>query len=347
MQKIKFLFVFFIGFSTFAQRELPKDKSFYSVLIGFYNLENLFDTINDPEKNDEEFLPEGANKWTSARYLEKQGNMARVIADIGLEASPDGVAILGVSEIENKLVLENLVKQKAIANRNYQIVHYDSPDQRGVDVGLLYNPKYFKVTNSKSYTLKIDNKPDFYTRDQLLVSGLLDGEEVHFIVGHWPSRRGGEKRSEPLRIEAAKLSRHIVDSLILINPDAKVIVMGDLNDDPTNQSIKKHLNSTGNIEQVHGNKMYNPMYDLHMKGIGTLAHRDVWGIFDQTILTQAWIKNDYTSYQYYTAKIFNKPYLMQQDGNFKGYPFRTFSFGQYVGGFSDHFPVYCVFLKEK
>jgi hypothetical protein len=331
----------------YSQKTLPKDKEFFTAIIGFYNLENLFDTINDPNKNDEDFLPEGSYNWTSPRYWEKQQNLARVISEMGVEANPDGLAILGVCEVENKAVLEDLVKQEKIKGRNYGIVHYDSPDMRGIDVALIYQPKYFKVTNSKSYKLIMPGNDNFLTRDQLVVSGLLDGEMIHIIVGHWPSRRGGEKKSEPNRIEAAKLGRHIIDSLYTIDENAKVILMGDLNDDPTNKSIKTHLNATGDIEKVTGNKLYNPMYDLHMKGIGTLAHRDVWGIFDQTILTPAWINNDYSTFQFYKAKVYNKPYLVQKDGNFKGYPFRTYSGGQYTAGFSDHFAVYSIFVKEK
>lgn len=347
MNKLIFASLLLLTHISFAQNSLPKDKEFYTAVIGFYNLENLYDTINDPNKNDEEFLPNGSNEWTGKRYIEKLDHMARVISEIGTEANPDGLAILGMCEVENKSVLEDLVKQEKLKGRNYGIVHYDSPDLRGVDVGLIYQPKYFKVTNSKSYRLTIPGKTDFFTRDQLVVSGLLDGEMIHVIVGHWPSRRGGEKRSEANRIEAAKLSRHIVDSIYTIDENAKVIVMGDLNDDPTNKSIQKFLNATGDKSAVTGNKLYNPMYDLHMKGIGTLAHRDVWGIFDQTILTPEWIKNDYSSFRFYIAKVYNKPYLMQKDGNFEGYPFRTYSGGVYTAGYSDHFAVYSIFVKEK
>lgn len=349
MRKVSILLFISLTFFrvSFAQHTLPKDKEFYTAVIGFYNVENLYDTINDPNKNDEEFLPTGSNEWTGKRYLEKLDHMAKVVSEIGTEANPDGLAILGLCEVENKLVVEDLIKQEKLKGRNYGIVHYDSPDLRGIDVALIYQKKYFKVTNSKSYRLYVPGKTNFFTRDQLVVSGLLDGEMIHVIVGHWPSRRGGEKRSEANRIEAAKLSRHIVDSIYTLDENAKVIVMGDLNDDPTNKSIQKHLNATGDKTLATGNKLYNPMYDLHMKGIGTLAHRDVWGIFDQTILTPEWIKTDYSSFRFYSAKVYNKPYLTQKDGNFKGYPFRTYSGGVYTAGYSDHFAVYSIFVKEK
>ena len=180
-------------------------------LVGFYNLENLFDTIDDPNINDEEFLPNGGNQWNTEKYMSKLHNMAYAISTIGLDYSPDGVAVLGVSEIENRHVLEDLVMQPEIKNRNYQIVHYDSPDRRGVDVGLLYNPKYFKVTATKSYRTVVPDQPEFLTRDQLLVSGLFDGEMMHFIVMHWPSRYGGEKRSLPGRAAAiSKTNRRFI-----------------------------------------------------------------------------------------------------------------------------------------
>ena len=185
-----------LAFTLGINHVSAQEQQAYKVgLVGFYNLENLFDTINDPNKDDEEFLPQGANQWNTEKYLAKLHNMAYAISTIGTDWSPDGVAVLGVSEIENRTVLEDLVRQPEIKDRNYQIVHYESPDRRGVDVGLLYNPKYFKLTNSKSYRTVVPDQPDFITRDQLVVSGLFDGEMMHFIVMHWPSRYGGEKRS--------------------------------------------------------------------------------------------------------------------------------------------------------
>ena len=210
-----------------------QDKQAYKIgLVGFYNIENLFDTIDDPIKNDEEFLPNGVNQWNTEKYLNKLHNMAYAISTIGTDYTPDGVAVLGLSEIENRHVIEDMVAQPELADRNYQIVHYDSPDRRGVDVALIYNPKYLKVTGTKSYTTVVPGEPDFITRDQLLVSGLFDGEPMHFIVMHWPSRYGGEKRSMPGRVAAATLCRHIADSLLANDPNAKVIMMGDLNDYP-------------------------------------------------------------------------------------------------------------------
>ena len=209
--------------------------------IGFYNLENLFDTIDDPNKRDEEYTPNGKNKWTEKKYKAKLFNMAYVISLIGKEGCKEGFSILGVSEVENRKVLEDLIAEPALVNRNLKIVHYSSPDKRGIDVGLLYNPKRFKLIESKSFRLHAfrNDGDTLFTRDQLLVTGLLDNEKVHVIVNHWPSRSSGEKMSRPARNAAAKLSRSICDSLSQADPLAKILVMGDLNDDPFNDSVKK------------------------------------------------------------------------------------------------------------
>ena len=292
---ILFLFTINPGFSQ-------EDKKEYLVTcVGFYNLENLFDTLIDPDTNkilQDDFTPKGQKGWTSKRYREKLENMSKVIADLGVEVTPDGAAILGVSEIENKSVLEDLVKTEKLKNRGYKIVHYDSPDKRGIDVGLIYNPKYFHVTSSRSVSLRsIDTT--FYTRDQLLVSGLLNGEKIHVIVSHWPSRRGGEKRSRPRRESAADLGKIIIDSLQAIDPSAKIFYMGDLNDDPIDSSVKKHLKGNGKKEELKEGDMYNPWESYYKKGIGTLAYRDAWNLFDQILVTPSLVGDDYSSYKYY------------------------------------------------
>ncbi len=321
-------------------------------LVGFYNLENLFDTINDPNIDDEEFLPEGKNRWNTEKYNTKLHNLAYAISTIGTDKSegqfytPDGIAVLGVSEMENRRVLEDLVAQPEIKDRNYQIVHYDSPDRRGVDVALLYNPKYFTVKNSKSYHLYVPDRPDFVTRDQLVVTGTFDDEEMSFIVMHWPSRYGGEKRSLPGRLAAADLCRHIADSIINENPNAKIVMMGDFNDYPTNKSIIEGLRAKGSVKDLKEGDFFNPMYDLHKKGIGTNYYRDVKGVLDQTIITQSLLKTDFSTYQMLKPVVHAKSFLMQHEGRYNGYPWRTFGSGVWLGGYSDHFPVYIILLKK-
>ena len=337
------LLVFFFAISTSAQ-----DQSYKVSLIGFYNLENLFDTINQPDVNDEEFTPTGANNYTVEVYLDKLDKLSEVISLIGLEDSPDGPAILGVSEIENRSVLEDLVKHPKIKSRNYQIVHHDSPDIRGVDVGMLYNPKYFKVRKSESLFVPLfenDSTP-IYTRDILYVYGLFDGEPLHLFVNHWPSRRGGEEASAPRRIQAASVAKMKIDSIMKINPNAKVILMGDLNDDPVNLSVMKTLGAQLDSTDVRKGDLYNPWNDFYKKGIGSLAYNDAWNLFDQIVFSSSFLDKEQKGLRYRKAVIFNKPFMYEKAGRYKGYPKRTYSWGQYIGGYSDHFPTYIVLVKK-
>ncbi len=337
------VFALILSLNLFSQ---PK-KAYQVVCIGFYNLENLFDTVYNAElRLNEEFTPGSEKQWTSERYHEKLNHMAYVISQIATDITPDGPALLGVSEIENRGVLEDLVKEPAIADRDYHIVHYDSPDRRGVDVGLLYQPKYFEVVNSASHRLTMEEDTAFRTRDQLVVSGLLNGEMIHVIVNHWPSRSGGEKRSRPKRNAAGQLTRHIVDSLQNLDPQAKILVMGDLNDDPVNPSVEKYLRGKGKTDELKPGDLFNPMYDLYRNGIGSLAYRDTWNLFDQVIISQPLLGDDKSTFKFYKAFVFNKNFLKQKEGAFAGYPNRTFVGDRYLGGYSDHFPVYVLLIRE-
>lgn len=341
MRNIFLLFVLLLPFSSFAQ------KSYKIGCIGFYNFENLFDTLDTPDKNDLEFTPQGSYRYDTKIYQEKLQNLSKVVAELGLELTPDGIAILGTAEIENRKVLEDFVQQPAIRNRNYQIVHYDSPDERGIDVALLYNPKYFTVTASRPVPMKAynSNNEEDRTRDILFVSGIYDGEPLHLLVNHWPSRRGGEAATQPLRNAAALICKNICDSLTQADPNAKVVIMGDLNDDPSSPSLREVLNAKQKKEQVELYGLFNPMWDYFKKGIGTLAYQDAWSLFDQVVLSYGFVNKNAPGYQYYKAVVHNKPYLCQQTGQFKGYPFRTFAGTTYLGGYSDHFPVYVYIVK--
>lgn len=314
--------------------------------VAFYNLENLFDTI-DQANIDEEFLPNGAMKWTGYKYKAKLKNMSYAISQLGLDITPGGVSIIGVSEIENRGVLEDLVKQPALANRQYAIEHYDSPDRRGVDVGLLYNPHDFVVSKSKAYHLFLASDTSFRTRDQLLVSGYLKGEKVHVIVNHWPSRIGGEVESEPKRLAAATLTKHIVDSLYNVEPNAKIIVMGDLNDDPSNKSTAQVLGAKKNMEEVSKGGLYNTMWRILDSGVGTLAYNGEWNLFDQIIISEPLIHSDNQHLRFWKAEVFNKSFLIQQEGTYKGSPLRTHAGGVWLNGYSDHFPTLIYLTKEK
>lgn len=323
-------------------------KSVEVAVMGFYNLENLFDTINDPEKNDEDFLPTGSYKYTSAVYHEKLELLSGILSEIGTEVSPDGAALLGVCEIENRSVLEDLVVQKAIKDRNYQIAHFESQDWRGIDVALLYNPKYFKVLDSKNLFVQMPDKDGDarYTRDILWVKGIFLGEEIHVFVNHWPSRRGGEAKSSPLRELAASVAKKKIDEILKEDPKAKIVLMGDLNDDPTNNSIKKIIGAKANLENIGKGEFYNPWFKMYKSGLGTLAYNDSWNLFDQIVMSESFANPNQDGFRFYKAKIFKKPEMISTEGKYKDYPKRTYSFGKYMGGFSDHFPTYVIFVRQ-
>jgi len=363
MQIIKFRFCL-IAFFLFSISNAQSKK--YNIhTIVFYNFENLFDTINDPSTNDDEWTPNGTQHWTKEKYEQKLKNLSRVLSEIGKPDNSNAPTIIGCSEIENRGVLEDLIKQEKIVDYDYGIIHFDSPDQRGIDVALLYQKKYFRPTSFSNIPLLIykkepilqdnnnedlgdieikkETKNRIFTRDQLLITGFLENEEIHIIVNHWPSRSGGEKISSPFREAAGKLNRKIIDSLQQINPIAKVITMGDLNDGPFNKSIKIALGAKSKKIEVPEFGVYNPFEEMAERGMGTLAFRDSWDIFDQIIMTKSFIEPDFSSFRFWKAGIFNKPYLIQTSGKYKGYPLRN---TLTEAGFSDHFPVYVYLIRE-
>lgn len=342
-----------------------QSKKYIIHTVAFYNFENLFDTNDDAFTNDDEWTPNGAQHWTTEKYKQKLQNLARVITEIGTPENSNAPTLIGGSEIENRGVLEDLLKEPKLLPYDYGIIHFDSPDKRGIDVALLYQKKYFKPTSFSNIPLYIyKNKPVIkeeknvetddeveilpdnnrvFTRDQLLVTGFLDGEEISIIVNHWPSRSGGEKASSTFREAAGLLNRKIIDSLQQINPNAKVLTMGDLNDGPFNKSIKIALGAKAKKAEVPEFGMYNPFEEMANKGMGTIAFRDSWDIFDQIIITESLLKPAFSSFKFWKAGIFNRSYLIQTSGQYKGYPLRH---SLTEVGFSDHFPVYLYLLKE-
>jgi hypothetical protein len=334
---------------TITATRAQEAKKFKIHTVAFYNLENLFDTINDPNKYDEASPIMEMNTEIGEIYKKKVHNMARVISDIGLDETKHSPVIIGVSEVENRDVLEDVVNDPLLLSKDYGIVHYESPDKRGIDVALLYQKQIFKPINTSSHELIIfddSSRERVYTRDQLLVSGKLDDDLIHIIVNHWPSRSGGEARSRPKRVAAAKLSKKIIDSLQTIDPYAKIILMGDLNDDPTNASLKEVLEAKREIEDLELKGIYNPMENLFRMGLGSNAYRDSWSLFDQILVTKPFLEKNYSSYQFYRAGIYNKNYLVNKRGRYKGYPLRSFADGGFTDGFSDHFPAYIFLIKE-
>lgn len=348
MKKLLFLFVIFYSSVTLCQN---KGKKYSIRTIAFYNLENLFDTINDVTKNDEASPMMELKENRSKVYWDKIDKLGSVIAQIGKDKSNTSPTILGVCEVENRAVLEDLVNSDRLKSKRYGIIHYESPDRRGIDVALLYQQRYFKPVHHESFNPNIyrDNRK-VYTRDQLLVSGYLDDELIHVIVNHWPSRSGGEMKSRPLREKAAYQNTKIIDQIKEKEKNPKILVLGDFNDDPINTSFKKVLKTKEKKKDVEDGDLYNPFERLFKKGYNTGGYRDNISMFDQIIITSALLskdEKDFTTYKMFNPAVFNKSFMTNKKGRYKGYPFRSFSFGTYTGGYSDHYPVYLYLIKEK
>jgi len=319
--------IVFAAVTLFTVHFLPAHAQRTST-IGFYNVENLFDTVDDPTINDEDFLPTGKNQWTEERYKTKLANMAQVIAGM----SPD---VLGVCEIENRKVLEDLIQQPALVAKRYQIVHFDMQDARGVDVALIYRPAVFKPFAFVQVPIRDPEEPDFKTRNILWVKGLLNGTDtLHIAVNHWPSRRGGK---ETKRLLAAEALRHTFDSVLTINPKANIVAMGDFNDDPSNRSIKKILTPPS---AKNAATLYNAAEPTFKKGYGTLTFNGMWNLFDQMILSPALVDKSSTEYQPNSFTIYATANMRETSGKYAGSPRRTFRGEEYIPtGYSDHFPV--------
>lgn len=335
-------------------------KTQQNYVIGFYNLENLFDIYDDPVKNDSEFLPEGKNKWTQAKYEKKLHNMAKVIRSMA-DNNKRWHTILGISEIENRLVIEDLVSQPEIADANYQIVHYDSPDRRGVDVALLYKPDQFTYLDSESIPFDFNSDIDFSdtdtsyfkSRDILMVHGLIAGEHFAFYVAHLPSRIGGKGGN--LRGRGGEIIYNHAMMMEEKYPGIKIVAMGDMNDNPTDDSMAKYLHGQERLENVTPGEFFSPYVSMLKAGYGSLCYQGVWSIYDLELVNynlahapdgglkiQPVTKNH--GKEYYGV-VFKRPWMTTQKGQYKGYPFRTFSNGAFVGGYSDHYPTYIVVGK--
>ena len=304
-----------------------------SYTIAFYNLENLFDIYDDPDTMDDDFTPEGKKKWNAKRYNRKLKKLSSVISQIGTDTSFTAPVIVGLAEVENLQVVTDLVNTKALLEFNYGIAHFDSPDERGIDVALIYQKEHFEYIDSETVTLYLyqeDGERD-YTRDVLLVKGKLNGELIHFMVNHWPSRRKGTKETELRRIKAAALKHEIIVKIKLETENPKIIIMGDFNDDPTSISIKQHL-----VTQ----DFYNPFESIIDKGQGSLRFNDDWFLFDQIIFSRNFFDEQDKTHIFKQAEIFDDHFLKEWKGKRKGNPFRTYIGKWHQGGFSDHFPVY-------
>jgi len=343
---ILFLILAFISIVGYSQ-----EKKYTVRTIAFYNLENLFDTLDDPEKLDEKSPIMEIKVDRETIYQKKLNNMAKVISEIGAKESNNTPTILGLAEIENRKVIEDLINTSELEGKEYDIIHYDSPDARGIDVALIYQPNYFRPTHHEVFELKLweEDGSRIYTRDQLLVSGYLDNELIHVIVNHWPSRRGGSEKSNHKREKAAYLNTQIIEKVRKEDPNAKIIIMGDLNDDPNNSSLKNVLKTKTKKKRVKQGDIYNPYEDMFRRGFNTLVYRDNINLFDQILFTSPLLstKKDYSTFKMWKANVFNPQYLTNQTGRYKGYPHRSFVGGNWNGGYSDHYPVYIYLIKEE
>ena len=321
------------------------NRGFFRIM--FYNVENLFDTFDDTLKQDEEFLPKGVKYWSEYRYYQKLNRIYKVIIAVGGWQPPE---IVGLCEVENRYVLDGLVKYTPLSKFQYEIVHQESPDWRGIDVALLYLKDKFTPLNYKAIPINFPFDINRKTRDILYVKGITKkNDTLHIFVNHWPSRWGGQLESEQNRVFVASVLRNVVDSIFSINPDANIIIMGDLNDDPENTSILKTLNANTSYDNITNYELYNLSYYLkEKKNLGTLKYQGNWNIFDQFIVSGALIGKEKSIYLTLDdAYVFKADYLLEKDETYIGYkPFRTYSGYKYINGFSDHLPVF-IDLRKK
>ena len=356
MNKFSFivLFALLLGITSACAEE--KKYSLYG--IGFYNLENLFDTIHDKGKNDYQYLPDGQNRWNGRKYQQKLRNMARVLAEMGTDKTPQGCAVIGVSEVENERCMADLCKEEALAKRGYKFVHVEGPDKRGVDCAMIYNPKLFTVRNVKlvPYVYVKPEDSQRATRGFLTVSGTLAGEHVTVIVNHLPSRGA----TSFYREEGGRQIRLVKDSLLKDDPDVKIFIMGDMNDDPQDKSMAQSLGAKRKMKDVEQDGLWNPWWDVLASGTGTLQYDGKWNLFDQIILSRSLLepktmgKKDFKpsdinckGLKYFRHQIFRRDYLFQKEGKYKGNMLRTHAGGTWLNGYSDHLPTVVYVIKEQ
>ena len=336
---VRHLLILGCVFLTFNNSIAQKQRRV--IAIGSYNVENLFDTFHDTTKQDQDFTPNGPYRYTEKVYKEKLHNIATVIEKMGTEVTPDGVAVLGIAEIENGGVIKDLIAQPEIAGRHYKYCWYPTPDERGISTAMIYNPKYLTVINSHPLHVPLETlggkRP---TRDILYVCGILAGDTVHILVNHWPSKSGGEAASAPGRKVAAGVDKRIIDSLMAIDRNCKMLIMGDFNDNPTSEGISKVINAKGDKKMVEVGDIYNPWTPMFNKGLGTESYQGEWNMIDQIMLSGAFIKNNNKKWSYYNAEIYNREFLRNKLGKDKGLPHRSFTVAQaWDNGYSDHFPI--------
>lgn len=317
--------------------------------VVFYNVENLFDTINDPHTRDNDFLPQGKYRWDGERYQKKLKNIASVISDIA-KSTGDPPTIIALCEVETREVVEQLAADTQLAAGNYRVVHYDSPDLRGIDCALLYSPDRFSFEGSAAYRSTVDGEPRHRSRDLLTMWGRVEDEEVFILVGHWSSRLGGVRKSEHKRIAAAQHMRRVVDSVAALRPKCRFIAMGDFNDNPDDESLVTHLRALGDAEQLGDGDLFNPFYAHHIANRGSQVYRDLWSMTDNIVVSRNLIDGKRRTLQLQPSAddpaiygtIFSPSYLLESGGRYRGYPLRSYRSGIYLDGYSDHLPIFII-----
>jgi predicted extracellular nuclease len=329
----KLLFIIPVAFLLYSCKVEKKEYT-----VAFYNVENLFDTINDPIKWDDDFTPEGKLKYDSKRYLNKLEKLANVLSTIDTVNLP---SVIGLCEVENRTVLEDLKVQKGLETGNYGIAHTESPDKRGIDCALLYKKDDFTYLNHNVIDIEFPWEPEYETRDILHVKGIMGKDTLHIFVNHWPSRRGGQEKSEKNRVFVAQQLKKAVENIQSKNENAKIIIMGDFNDEPNNVSVTESLEATNNKNGDKASDLYNLMYDLKADGKGTYNYRGNWNMLDHLIVSNALINSKKGLHTDYNAgSIFKEEWICYKNKDGVYLPSRTFAGPKYYGGYSDHFPVY-------
>lgn len=335
--------VVFWNCDTQNEHELTDNIVEDTITVAFYNVENLFDTENDPANpGDDEFTPTGELNWTSERYEKKLSMLTRVIEAM------DFPEIIGLAEIENKKVLEDWINEPQMNTHDYRVAHLESNDYRGIDAALLYRATAFSILNVEDFIISFPDNPGYRTRDIFMVEGVLENKDtITVFVNHFPSRRGGQAKSEPKRIYVATQLRQLIENKLNHNNNG-IIVMGDFNDEPNNKSIAEVIGAQQEPVTTE-EELYNPMWQLTEQGQGSYNYKDNWQMLDQIILSGDLLDED-EGYRYLnnSAKVFKEEWLLQQEGNYKGYPDRTYAGDTYLGGYSDHLPVLIeLYLPEK
>jgi predicted extracellular nuclease len=342
MQKSGLLLLLYMVFSlSYGQAGETEFK------VMFYNVENLFDIVDDPNTMDDEFTPGSEKMWDAGKYEKKLEDIAEVIQAVDRKELP---VIIGLCEVENLKVVEDLVALRGLKKGHYGIVHYDSPDERGIDCALLYNRERFTVSGHRAIQVSFPFDSTLTTRDILHVEGSTpDGRKLHFFVNHWSSRREGERETRPRRMFCAVTLRKAVDDILNREPGAGIVIMGDFNDEPTNRSVFEMLLANNKRKNAGSRELYNLMYDLHNAGgEGTYNFRGNWNMLDQIIVSRSLLEDREGWHTGYDAgRILKEDFMLYyREEEKQEVPNRTYGGPRYYGGISDHLPVYFSLYKK-